>query len=201
MSKILLFACLGSFVLSPVAQAQCVNVRFVSSGVGSLIQLLGTGISTSQLTAAAGYWATCPSYGTGFPRFTTDNVSADAQVTVVYSGGSGTSCGLTTHSANNPNVIQIQLWDRGLDTAGHPYDCNVVDTLAHELGHVLDLDNSTCPGYIMGPTTLSTMNGHEVAGTRSVNSQECSTVSNRWTTSFDQSGGGVGTPDFPPPCD
>src|SRR3954469_25794254 len=80
MSKILLFACLGSFVLSPVAQAQCVNVRFVSSGVGSLIQLLGTGISTSQLTAAAGYWATCPSYGTGFPRFTTDNVSADAQV-------------------------------------------------------------------------------------------------------------------------
>lgn len=204
--KILLLACLGgfagSFVLIPVAQAQCVNVRFVSSGVGDLIQLQGIGISGSQLNAAAGYWATCPSYGIGFPGFTTGNVSADIQVTVVYVGGSGTSCGVTTHSANNPNVIQVQLWDRGLDTAGNPYDCNVTDTLAHELGHVLDLDNSSCSGYIMGPAPLSFMSGREVAGTRSVASSECSTVTNRWTTSYEQSGGGVGFPDPPPPpCD
>ncbi len=204
-SRILFFAFLSGFIgtlaLVSGAQAQCVNVRFVSSGAGDLIQLQGIGILVSQLNAAASYWSGCPSYGIGFPGFTTNNVSAAIQVTVVYSGGSGTSCGLTTHSSNNPNIIQVQLWDRGLDTAGHPYDCNVTDTLAHELGHVLDLDNSSCSGYMMGPASLSFMNGHEVAGTRRVAPEECSTVSNRWSTSYDQSGGGIGTPGFPPPCD
>jgi hypothetical protein len=176
--------------------AQCTSVMFNGSDMGNLIGLQGTSISSTQMDAAASYWASCPAYGQGFPQFTTSNVSVAMAVSVVYNGGLGTFCGLETPLS--PTSARIDLWAQGHDSAGNIYNCNVTDTLAHELGHVLDLSNSSCSGYIMGPAPLSFMNGHEVAGTRSVAPLECTTVTDRWTTTFDHGGGGM--PNTPPPC-
>jgi hypothetical protein len=187
----------GSFGLATGLRAQCTAVMFNGNDIGDSIALQGMSIGNSQLSAAAGCWAACPSYGQGFPQFTTSNVSAAIAVTVVYIGGVGQNCGLATPLSSTS--VRIELWDQGHDTSGNLYNCNVTDTLAHELGHVLDLANSSCSGYIMGPSPLSSVNGHEVAGTRNVTSQECTTVTDRWTTSFDRNSGG-GIPNGPPPC-
>jgi hypothetical protein len=198
--RVFLFCLYFSFTTLSITcelNAQCASVMFNGSDTGDLINLEGISISTSQMNAAANYWAACPSYGQGFPRFTTSGVSAAIAVTVAYIGGVGQNCGLATPLSSTS--FRVELWDQGHDTSGNLYSCNVTDTLAHELGHVLDLANSSCPGYIMGPSPLSFMNGHEVAGTRSVAPQECTTVTDRWTTSFDLDAGG-GDPNGPPPC-
>lgn len=177
---------------------QCTSMLNQGSDTGDLIRMDGVNISNTQLQQAAAYWSTCSGYGRGFPQFTTDQVSAAVQVTVNYLGGSSSSCGDTTHVS--PTSIAIRLWDQGLTTTGEPYRCNVTDTLAHELGHALDLANSSCSGYIMGPAPLSRVNGGYVAGTRSVTSEECTYVDQRWTTSGDQNFPGIDPPPPTPPC-
>jgi hypothetical protein len=176
--------------------AQCTGFLFLSSGSGDTIRLDGALISSTQLQQAAAYWSTCAGAGSAFPSFTTANVSADIQVTVQYHGGSNTACGQTTHISTTTMVVE--LWDHGLTTANTPYDCNVTDTLAHELGHVLDLTNSTCAGHLMAAAPISLVNGRQTAGTRSVAADECTAVRDRWTTSTERQGGGGGGGN--PPC-
>lgn len=171
--------------------AQCVSTFSRTNASGDLIHLDGVSISDSQLNAAANYWGACAGYGTGFASFTTADVAAPVNVTVTYHGGYNSVCGQATH--DTPTSIRIDLWDTAPNTAGQTFVCNVTDTLAHELGHVLNLDNSTCADYIMGAPPTSIQNGQIVAGTRSVQSSECSTVSGGWTTSTDgRDGGGAG---------
>ena len=105
------------------------------------------------------------------------------EVTVIYRGGSNSVCGNAQHLT--PTSVVINLWDQGQASTGAPYVCNVTDTLAHELGHALDLANSTCSGRIMGPAPLSFVNGKLVAGTRSVSGEECTAVADRWETTYD----------------
>jgi hypothetical protein len=164
--------------------SQCTSFLFNGTGTGDLIRLEGVGISDSQLNAAANYWgAACPSYGNGFPLFTTADTSAGTEVTVIYRGGSNSVCGNAQHLT--PTSIVINLWDQGQTANGTSYVCNVTDTLAHELGHALDLANSTCSGGMMGPAPLSFVNGRVVAGTRSVSGEECNAVTDRWVTTYD----------------
>jgi hypothetical protein len=164
--------------------AQCTNYLMNGNATGGHIRLDGVGISNSQLNAAASYWQACPSYGVGFPQFTTDSVSAPVQVTVIYRGGSNAVCGNAQHLS--PTSIVINLWDQGQTASGSPIVCNVTDTLAHELGHALDLANSTCSGRMMAPAPLSLVNGQFVAGTRSVTGEECMAVTERWETPYDE---------------
>lgn len=171
-------------------RAQCVSSFNRTSGTGDLIRLDGVLIGDSQLNAAASYWSTCPAYGSGFASFTTADISASVAVTVIYHGGHNQNCGLATH--DSPTSIRIDLWDTGETSTGQTYICNVTDTLAHELGHVLNLENSLCQGQMMGPAPTSLQNGQIVAGTRSVSSGECSTVSSGWTTTTESRGGGDG---------
>ena len=76
--------------------AQCASVMFNSSDTGDVIRLDSVTVGASQMNASANYWAACPAYGLGFPKFTTNNVSAAMTVTVVHVGGIGDSCGLAT---------------------------------------------------------------------------------------------------------
>jgi hypothetical protein len=176
--------------------AQCVGNLNQSSDTGDVIRLSGEGISNAQLNDAAGYWATCSSYGRGFPSFSTTSTSANVFVAITYFVGQGQSCGVTIH--DSPTSIRITLWSTTKTPSGQTVTCNVTDTLAHELGHVLDLGNSSCQGYVMGPPPLTSQNGQLVNGTRSVQSDECSAANNYWTTTNDN-GGDPGN-NNPPPC-
>ena len=49
---------------------------------------------------------------------------------------------------------------------------SVLKTIAHEIGHVLSLNHSSCVGYIMGPPNVP----------RTVKSAECSEVAGNWQT-------------------
>lgn len=180
------------------ARAQCVSTFDRTNANGSLIRLDGVLIGDSQLSAAASYWSACSGYGSDFASFTTADVSANVSVTVVYYGGHNQSCGQATHDSSTS--IRIELWDTAVTTTGGTYRCNVTDTLAHELGHVLNLENSSCSGQIMGTSPLSWQNGQMVAGTRSVSSAECSTVGNEWTTPKETGGAGSGGGGSTPPC-
>jgi hypothetical protein len=163
-----------------------------SNGVSSSDELNISGIDSSTITTAIGYWSGgCPGYGTTFPSMTVGG-SGGISVTVTHYSGTSTlttgSCGHTMFSLQGPgNTVtsaSIEIWDR----QGNGIDCILSDTLAHELGHILGLaDNpsSACIGRIMG--------GRPPGGTRSVSSSDCMVAGQKWLTSKDISpGGGVG---------
>src|SRR4051794_3564827 len=118
--------CLG-FLLAGLGlplklDAQCTAVMYNGADAGDVIHLDGVSIGATQMNAAANYWGACPAYGQGFPRFTTDNVSAAITVTVVYVGGTGQNCGLATPLS--ATSVRVELWDQGHDTLGNLYTCN-----------------------------------------------------------------------------
>ena len=168
-----------------------------TNGVSNGDQLNISGIDSSTITAAIGYWSGgCPGYGGSFPGMAAGG-SGGISVTVTHHSGTSTlttgSCGRTQFNLQAPgNTVisaSIELWDR----QGNGVDCNLSDTLAHELGHVLGLadnDTSACVGHIMG--------GRPPGGTRSVSSADCTVAGQRWSTSNDTSpgggGGGAGCP-------
>jgi hypothetical protein len=143
-----------------------------TNGVSSGDQLNISGIDSSTITTAIGYWSGgCPGYGTSFPNMTAGG-SGGIAVSVIHYSGTSTlntgSCGRTMFNLQAPgNTVTsatIEIWDR----QGNGIDCNLSDTLAHELGHILGLtDNNTsaCIGHIMG--------GRPSGGTRSVSSSDC----------------------------
>ena len=169
-----------------------------TDGVSNGDQLNISGIDSSVITTAIGYWSGgCPGFGTSFPSMTAGG-SGGIPVTVIHHSGTSTlgsgSCGQTTPRMQAPGYsvtsATIDLWDR----QGNGVDCNLSDTLAHELGHVLGLaDNSTsaCIGHIMG--------GRPSGGTRSVSSADCTVAGQQWlTTNDNQGGGGTGGAGCPP---
>jgi hypothetical protein len=169
-----------------------------TNGASNGDQLNISGIDSSTITAAIGYWSGgCPGYGASFPSMAAGG-SGGISVTVTHHIGTSTlatgSCGRTQFNLQAPgnSVISasIELWDR----QGNGIDCNLSDTLAHELGHVLGLadnDSSTCIGHIMG--------GRPAGGTRSVSSADCTVAGQQWLTTNDtQSGGGTGGAGCPP---
>lgn len=151
------------------------------NGFESTLLFEGVGISSSTINDAIGYWQTCPSYATGFPVMQSTTSDQSAILVIYHQGDSNTNCGIYHPSSN-----VIELWDRGQTQGGQSYQCNVTDTLAHEMGHALNLGNSSCAGNIMAATSVSQVNGDLIAGTRSVQSEECSIVNSQWTTAWEQ---------------
>jgi hypothetical protein len=168
-----------------------------TDGISSGDQLNISGIDSSTITTAIGYWSGgCPGYGTSFPSMTAGG-SGGIPVTIIHHSGTSTltsgSCGRTMFNlqapGNSVTSANIELWDR----QGNGVDCNLSDTLAHELGHVLGLadnDTSACVGHIMG--------GRPSGGTRSVSSSDCAVAGQQWSTSNDTSSGGGGGAGCPP---
>ncbi len=165
---------------SRAAHAQCTSYLNYTGGSADLIRVDGFLISDAAIEAGIDKWEQCGTYGSGFPFMTTADVSADVTVTVNYIGGQGNTCGTATQLT--PTTARIDLWDRGRTTDGQSYICHQSNTIAHELGHVLDLANSTCSGYLMGPAPLTWENGQMVASPREVATEECNYAHFRWET-------------------
>jgi hypothetical protein len=135
----------------------------------------GSSVSSSDVQCAIDLWSGgCPSlYGTQFPSFDSSG-AGDFTILIVYNPGrSDSGCGAFTPIMNGTDHVvggTITLYG----TRADGMDCGPSrgETIAHEFGHVLGLQDSSCPGYIMGPNFG--------AGSRSVQGAECSEAENNW---------------------
>lgn len=165
-----------------------------SNGISSGDVLNISGVSSSDIgTAITTWFSGCSGFGISFPSMV-EGGSGGIPVVVTHHSGTSTlasgSCGRTVFTLQGPSnsVISasVDLWDR----QANGVDCNTADTLAHELGHVLglqDVPTDACKGRIMGERPLG--------GTRSVGADDCTVAGQKWstTTETDREGGEGGT--------
>jgi hypothetical protein len=175
-------------VFSVALHGQCVTQEYPNNSAGQLGLMPGTGwdtIGTSVLSAGAAMWAACGQSGSGFP---TIQVGGFGVITVtanyVDAPSGGPFCSQMVPNRDSTGRI-IGATITVYKSSTQFQDCSVImaSAIAHELGHVLGLNDSACSGYIMGSPLVS----------RSVQSDECSKVDSLWTTP-DESGGGGGGP-------
>lgn len=165
-------------VFSDVTLAQCVSFNNQSTGIGVGSILLTTStVSTTTLSLAAGMWDGCQGAGTSFPSIKSTG-SGDITIQVNFNGGScpisGCACGSIQRSTNSSGqLVGATITLYGKTNSGQTCNSNTMpETLAHEVGHALGLENSSCTGYIMS--------GNAPAGSRTVQPDECSGVEGRW---------------------
>lgn len=196
--RLILFSATSIFQLTllgtipSLADTCSVQVAPSAQGISSGDRLLFSSqqLSPGEVGNAIAYWSTgCPSYGSGFPimRTATPTGPPGIPVEVIFHDqtsplGSGT-CGRTTKTitapANTLAAARIEIWR----TQGNGVSCNRIDTLAHEIGHLLGLMDAPfaeCTGRIMGE--------RPAGGTRGVGSDDCRVANDSWRTSSENPG-------------
>lgn len=139
----------------------------------------GFGISGSDISAAIGMWGTCASFGSGFPGLLL-NGSGTYDISVQLIPGRRPSptggCGyLDPQIGSNGAIIGGTIFVYEALYDGTSCGPTRAEVIAHELGHVLGLNDTTCSGHIMSGNNLQ-------AGSRVVWGEECSRVDQQWDT-------------------
>lgn len=168
-----------------------------SQGVstGDVLKITSSTFSAADLSSATAYWSgVCTNFGSTFPSLRV-NANSGIPVSVTFIDSISTipsgACGQTTPTLVYPNNLlsaaHIKIWAK----QSNGVICNKVDTLAHELGHLLGLkdapSSANCMGRIMGQ--------RPDGGTRSVSASDCAIADERWRTTPENSPG-----DRPPRC-
>jgi hypothetical protein len=160
-------------------------------------------VPSGIVAAAEGGWDSsgCNTNGTAFPQLTPNAVSGSKPVTVSFVGGlnprNNNSCGQTVPSGSSSYSILLYSEARG--ASGAIGSCGstaaLTQSLEHEFGHLLDLADSTCPGYIMGPVAFPPQTGSipPQPNTRSIQPGECALANHMNITPAEQA------PPPPPP--
>ncbi|HEX8408305.1 MAG TPA: hypothetical protein VF883_05535 [Thermoanaerobaculia bacterium] len=117
-------------------------------------------------------------YGTKFPSLNMWG-SGDITISIGVDPGQappGTVCGNFQAVLNSSGKI-VGGWITLFGTSSNGQSCASTrpETLSHELGHVFGLDESECFGYMMSTN-------YQIAGIRSVQSDECAEVQDNWQT-------------------
>lgn len=178
---------LALIVVAGETSAQCVVSLYPNNYAASVGVGQGFGISAGDISAAIGMWETCSSFETGFPALL-PNASGTMNVTVQLIPGAQPSpvggCGhLDPQIGANGAIVGGTIFVYETLYDGTSCEPTRTEVIAHELGHFLGLDDSTCSGRIMSGNNMQ-------AGSRSVGSDECSRVDQQWQT-----------PSEPPPPD
>lgn len=189
------------------ALAQCVVANGHSANFGTVRLDYGTVPTALHAGIASGMngWnaTSCNTNGTAFPRFVSSG-TADESIYVQYITGvnpHGRACAAFSGGTDGRGAV-IAFYSRILIN-GVEYDCPtatdiVADTFAHELGHYLGLDHSSCTNYIMspGPVTVGS-GGLSWSTSRQVQASECSQANTNSTTPAERppTGGGGGDDD------
>jgi hypothetical protein len=169
----------GLSLLSLAVHGQsCVSQEYSNNTAAQIGIQIGSGwesIGTSSLTNGAAMWSTCSDYGYAFPTIQVGGFPGTITITANYVGqaSGGNACSQTQVTTNAAGqVISATIFTYASSNI-YP-DCSVIrdSSIAHELGHVLGLNDSACTGYVMGPPIAN----------RSVQSAECTQVDNQWTT-------------------
>jgi len=191
------FATVLSALLAPPLVAQCVTYL---TGVNSS-SATSVGVTSSNsaiavaISGAATIWNNCGS--SGIPAVNA-NAAGSIAVTVVHIAGPSTradgACGEgapTTDASGRVTGGTITIWDswgQNSTIVAPGTDCTAhfSGLIAHELGHVFGLGNSSssCPTHLMGAGWQSLSTPH---------AEECSAVDTQWTT--DGESGGSSDPD------
>lgn len=170
------------FVGMKVQAQSCVSQLYQSNGASNISILTSDPyITSANITGAISKWQACPQFGTGFPNLITANYG-DYVFTVVHQSGQSTSssggCGYFQGSFNgfgqiNGGTIVV------FDATAFGQDCEPgrAVTIAHEIGHGLGLNDSSCSGYIMGPPSGGPND--------TVNPAECSQADQQWSTGYE----------------
>ena len=151
----------------------------VGGGYGSKISFSGD--DPWMISDAIAYWTTCANYGFGFPALSLDT-SAAVQVAVVVESSASQDglCGEAAYLGSN--TFRIRVWPSSVPQLV----CNMTDTLAHEIGHVLGLMHGVCgDGSIMEPPPITWINGIAYAQPRSVLDSDCELADQRWATRWE----------------
>jgi hypothetical protein len=117
--------------------------------------------------------------GSGFP-YLESGTGSGYPVTVNYHSEPGPACGSnsTLYYQGTPLGSTIDLY---ASAGGSPCD-PISDSLAHELGHVLGLEDVSYAGSCFG----SIMGGRSPGGTRSVTAADCAAADEGWWTPEEQ---------------
>jgi hypothetical protein len=142
----------------------------------------------------------CNTNGTAFPLLTPNAITGSKPVTVSYVSGLNPSnnqeCGNTKPSG--PSSYRITLYSQARLDTGVLVSCGntaiITQSLEHEIGHLLDLADSNCPGYIMSQVAFSPQTGSAPPqpATRTIQPAECAEANQMNITPAEQ-------PPPPPP--
>lgn len=144
--------------------------------------------------------AGCNVNGTAFPLLTPNAVAGSIPVSVSYLSGYNltdpTECGHTSPPSATSRAIVLYSQAR---LNGVLVSCGntaiLTQTLEHEVGHLLNLADSNCPGYIMSEMAYAPQTGSAPPqpATRSIQSSECAKANQMNITPAEQ------PPPQPPP--
>lgn len=190
----------------PVSASDCSPVSSAATTLHTLtvssIKLASTTVSNTLLSGAAGMWnGTCATSTTHDIPLITTSGSASATIDVVlHPGSTDTSiCGAGAAGCGCSSII----WPDGsggvsngtihlFETAANGVGCASTrsETIAHEIGHNLGLDDveadcfAMCAGHIMGrPFAMPTL---------SVDATDCANTDAIWDVPNEDDGGGPG---------
>lgn len=157
-----------SSAVTPDAAAPCVSAETTSPLYSPPAYQIepDSSVPPAIVAAAEGAWNNpdCNSGGTAFPSLTPTAVPGARQVFVSYVNGlnprNNSSCGQTTPVGT---AYSITIYSQARGPSGSIGSCGstaaMTQSLEHEFGHLLDLNDSTCPGYIMGPVAFPPKTG------------------------------------------
>ena len=162
------------------------------------IQLVPSGVPSTLMPSfhdAYGAWnaSNCNSDGTAFPFFQTQPATDARVIAVNFHSGSNprnsSSCGY--FEGNEINIFSQSLVGTQWHSCTAPNEFQ--DTLSHELGHVLGLQDqfSGCAGYIMSQKQVSSSGTYT---DRQVQPDECQKVDETNTTPTERQDAGCSSP-------
>lgn len=177
----LLIGCMSLLASFDRALAECAAPLTTFQSRGAAVGLVADGsVPAEVVEEAIALWQGCANFGKGFPSVLAgERGIRTVDVQLLPHGNGGYKCGTFRGR-------QIRLYGFFTDRNGRTRSCgSLAQNLAHELGHVLGLDDApsgpTCQSTIMAP--LSPANERR----RQPSAAECSLVGQKWITPHEES--------------